>query len=170
MRTSAFDSLRAAREELRDVTPLKSDCGRLCGAACCLPMVSEGGHSSGMYLFPGEGALYESCGWARVLPAAWTVGCRKVPLLVCEGSCPRENRPMACRIFPLCARSDGPGFILQLDPRAWPVCPLMPHGLSAMDPAFVAAARVALDALWSCPEHRAFLLALDGLIAQHESF
>ena len=43
--------LRTAREKLKDVTPLKRDCGRVCGAACCR---SPEGEETGMLLFPGE--------------------------------------------------------------------------------------------------------------------
>ena len=41
-----------ARALLSNLTPLKSDCGRLCGGACC-----QGDDATGMLLFPGEEAL-----------------------------------------------------------------------------------------------------------------
>ena len=47
--------LQAAREKLKSVTPLKKDCGRVCGAACCR---SPEGEETGMLLFPGEEELY----------------------------------------------------------------------------------------------------------------
>ena len=170
MQHATEPALLAARELLREATPLKTDCGRLCGAACCLPEHSQDGQPSGMYLFPGEERLYgPDDAWARVLPTDWAVAGRNVPLLVCQGACPRQNRPLACRLFPLCARRDGQWYALGLDPRGWPVCPLMPHGLAALNPAFVSAAQAALSVLWACPEQRAFLLALDGLLAQFES-
>jgi len=162
--------LLAARELLRDVTPLKADCGRVCGAACCLPYPSQGGEPSGMYLFPDEERLYgPDDAWARVLPTDWAAADRNVSLLVCQGACPREKRPLACCLFPLCARRNGESFALRLDPRARPVCPLMPHGMAALDPAFRAATRDALHVLWACEEQRAFLLALDQLLAQYDS-
>jgi len=158
-------ALLTARELLRDATPLKSDCGRICGAACCQPYPAQDGEASGMYLFPGEEYLYgPEDAWARILPTDWITAGSKVSLLVCQGACPRERRPLACRLFPLFARPEGEGFALRLDPRGWPVCPLMPHGLAGFDPAFVAAARAALAVLWADEEQRAFLLALDGLI------
>ncbi len=49
------DALFAARSLLEEVTPLKSDCGRICGAACCASLEGE---ETGMLLFPGEEALY----------------------------------------------------------------------------------------------------------------
>ncbi|MCL2811866.1 MAG: hypothetical protein FWD25_08255 [Clostridia bacterium] len=153
-------SLLTARQLLREVTPLKADCGRICGAACCQPYPAQDGEASGMYLFPGEERLYgPDDTWAQVLPTDWVA-----PLLVCQGTCPRERRPLACRLFPLCARPEGEGFALRLDPRAWPVCALMPHGLAGLDPAFVAAAKAAFTVLWADEEQKAFLFELDRLL------
>ena len=85
-------ALTAARALLSDVTPLKSDCGRLCGGACCQPSTEE---TQGMLLFPGEEALYAGLDGYRVLD------CAEGKLLVCAGRCRREERPLSCRIFPL---------------------------------------------------------------------
>ena len=165
MQSSADAALLAARELLRDVTPLKTDCGRVCGAACCFPYPLRDGEASGMYLFPGEERLYgPGDTWARVLPTDWVAAGRAVPLLVCEGTCPRENRPLACRLFPLSARAEGESFALRPDPRGWPVCPLIPHGISALAPAFVAAAGAAVSVLWADERQRAFLLSLDETV------
>ena len=49
---SSLNTVLAARDLLRELTPLKTDCGRLCGGACC-----EGDEETGMLLFPGEDAL-----------------------------------------------------------------------------------------------------------------
>ena len=66
--------------------------------------------------------------------------------LVCEGACPREHRPLACRVFPLRVRlianeADGTTqATAELDPRAWAVCPLLEKGgLRAMSGDFIAA-------------------------------
>ena len=37
----SIETLTAARELLRDLTPLKSNCGRICGGACCQPDPEE---------------------------------------------------------------------------------------------------------------------------------
>ena len=50
------EALVWARKRLEEVTPLKSDCGRVCGAACCRPVQGE---ETGMLLFPGEEAFYK---------------------------------------------------------------------------------------------------------------
>ena len=55
-----------SKEEYREiyalldrVTPLKSDCGALCGAACCDMAAAEStGEEMGIYLLPGEEALH----------------------------------------------------------------------------------------------------------------
>ena len=86
------DALRKAREMLETVTPLKTDCGRVCGARCCRSLEGE---ETGMLLFPGEEACYAG-------KPGWKL--RKTPsgtLLVCPGDCARDERPLACRIFPL---------------------------------------------------------------------
>ena len=59
-----LETVIAARALLESVTPLKRDCGRACGAACCQ---SDEDGQGGMLLFPGEEALYAS------LPAGWAI-------------------------------------------------------------------------------------------------
>ena len=48
-------AVMAAREQLCDLTPLLTDCGALCDAACCH---SDADGQGGVYLFPGEETLY----------------------------------------------------------------------------------------------------------------
>lgn len=141
----------AAREKLASVTPLWRDCGALCGAACCQPD-SEG--LGGMLLFPGEETLYKS------LPEGFHL--EEVPegrLLVCQGVCARLDRPLACRVFPLMfTLGQGQGGVM-MDKRAWPLCPLMPDGLSGLRADFVLAAREAAALLVLDEKQRAFLAA-----------
>ena len=111
---------------LDDLTPLKADCGRVCGAACCRDCSPEGeeGGRSGMLLFPGEREALASLdgeeeGFA-FLPAG------EDTLLVCGGHCRRGLRPLACRLFPLFPHVDREGRVrAAYDPRAWRVCPLV---------------------------------------------
>ena len=51
-----------------------TDCGLLCGAACCQP--DEDGQG-GVHLFPGERAGLEDCAWGRIVPGGLA------PMLVC---------------------------------------------------------------------------------------
>ena len=86
------ETLKKARELLADVTPLKTDCGKVCGARCCRPLEAE---ETGMLLFPGEEEAYRG-------KADWTLrGTAAGTIAICSGSCERDERPLACRIFPL---------------------------------------------------------------------
>ena len=66
------------------LTPLRADCGALCDRACC-----KGDDCTGMRLFPGE--------QTRLRVRETDDGGR---LAVCDGSCERAERPLACKIFP----------------------------------------------------------------------
>ena len=151
-----MDSLSAvlrARMLLNALTPLKTDCGRLCGGACC-----QGDETTGMLLFPGEDALYERCAFGRVLPAGFALGGAPARLFVCEGHCPRAERPLACRLFPLfLAFTKGGGTRVRMDTRAASVCPLYACGAQGLDAAFVDAARQAYDALLEDETSAAYL-------------
>ena len=54
-RPAAVRALRDCYEILGDLTPLKSNCGKLCGAACC---ESDETGENGMLLFPYEEWFY----------------------------------------------------------------------------------------------------------------
>ncbi len=110
------------RSVLGTVTPLAADCGMVCGGACCRNLPGGYGETpSGMLLFPGEDPN-PAQNWpgARILPAG------KERLFLCGGGCLREQRPLACRIFPLFPYYREDGRIRAVyDPRAWRVCPLV---------------------------------------------
>ncbi|MBQ7656378.1 MAG: hypothetical protein IJS41_07715 [Clostridia bacterium] len=148
----ALEAVLEARRMLDSVTPLKADCGRSCGGACCQP--DEDGQG-GMLLFPGEDVLYAPlptgfsiCEDSAVLPG--------MKLLTCSGTCNREDRPLSCRLFPMLPTRNG----AKMDWRAWAVCPLMESGKRGLNPAFVEAVKEAGKILYACPEHAAFLDAL----------
>lgn len=154
---SEIDAVLAARELLKDLTPLKTDCGRLCQGACC-----QGDEATGMLLFPGEEALYEDCTFARVVPTGFSLGGTPAQLLVCSGRCDRKNRPLACRLFPLFLKfREDQTPVLRMDARARAVCPLTDYGMKALDPAFRQAARRAYDLLLEDETCAKYLKALD---------
>ena len=103
---------------LQEVTPLPADCGEVCGAACC----RDTGEDNGMLLFPGEreylDARFPERSFQKTDSGDW--------LLVCDGRCRRDVRPLACRMFPLfpLLRADG-RIQAAVDPRAFHVCPLV---------------------------------------------
>ena len=154
---SEIHAVLAARELLENLTPLKTDCGRLCQGACC-----QGDEATGMLLFPGEEALYADCTFARVVPTGFSLGGTPAQLLVCDGRCDRKNRPLACRLFPLFLKfREDQTPVLRMDARARAVCPLTDYGISALDGAFVAAAREAYALLMENERCAAYLRALD---------
>jgi len=147
------ETVVAARDLLAQLTPLKTDCGRLCQGACC-----QGDEATGMLLFPGEEALYKGCTFGKVIDAEFALGGNTARLFVCSGSCERENRPLACRLFPLFLRFKEDGSTkLRMDARAKAVCPLTDYGLSSLDPDFKQAARKAYDLLLHDDTCRAYL-------------
>lgn len=154
---SETHAVLAARELLESLTPLKTDCGRLCQGACC-----QGDEATGMLLFPGEEALYEDCAFARVVPTGFSLGGTPAQLLVCDGRCDRKNRPLACRLFPLFLKfREDQTPVLRMDARARAVCPLTDYGMKALDPEFRQAARRAYDLLLEDKVCAAYLRALD---------
>ena len=95
-----------------ELTPLKADCGTLCGSACC-----KGDENTGMRLFPFE---------ESELPVKELEG--GVRLVVCEGKCERDKRPLACRIFPFFPTVDRQGKVyVEADFRGARLCPLITH-------------------------------------------
>ncbi|MCI5771300.1 MAG: hypothetical protein MR021_00490 [Clostridiales bacterium] len=155
-----MDALAAvvrAREILSQATPLRTDCGRICGGACCR---TDGDGQGGMLLFPGEEALYDR------LPAGFSILPERTVspdgrLLMCSGVCDRSLRPLACRFFPL--RPTARGRVV-MDRRGFFVCPLTESGMGGLSGDFVAAAREAAAVLCENETQRAFLEALGASI------
>ncbi len=97
---------------LGDLTPLTADCGVLCKSACC-----KGDDNVGMLLFPYE----ESSLNIKENELGQYIA-------VCNGKCNRENRPLACRIFPFFPTVDENNKIfVEKDYRASRLCPLLEH-------------------------------------------
>lgn len=143
--------LEKARNLLENVTPLKTDCGRVCGGACCSSLEGE---MTGMLLFPGEEDFYEDAEGFTMQPVDGGL------LLICSGSCDRTQRPLACRLFPLLPLLREDGIHVAMDARARAVCPLSRHGKDGLDPAFVEAVRQAGELLAQEPAQADFLRKL----------
>lgn len=107
---------------LGNTTPLKVDCGVLCGRRCC-----SGSDDKGMLLFPGETSALE----------VKESGGRR--LAVCNGKCDRNTRPVSCMLFPFFPTVDKNGKIkVELDYRGVSVCPLISNsGSVAFDRKFL---------------------------------
>ena len=144
-------ALDQALELLRDVTPLTMDCGLVCGRACCH---SRPGERTGMLLFPGEEARYQGQPGYEVLPT------ETGPLLVCAGTCDRDERPLSCRLFPLLPVVREDGVKVAMDARAKAACPLAKQGVRGLSETFVEAVRQAGQALMTDEAQRDFLTRL----------
>jgi len=115
---------------LMDVAPYQSDCGDLCGKKCC----QEYQPGVGMYLLPGEESMFTGkepwLSWTYVkasrhdFPTSWK---GFVPFIKCNGTCPRESRPIQCRTFPLMPYIDLDGNLsVRLDELSGSLlCPLI---------------------------------------------
>ena len=99
---------RAIYRLLDRVSPVRFDCGTICGAACCTAAKYD--DSLGIMLLPGEDKVHDrNDGWLTWEPLitneyefpeswdgkVWFVRCQTPP------KCPREKRPIQCRSFPL---------------------------------------------------------------------
>ena len=140
-------------------TPIKADCGALCGKACCK------GDDCGMYLFPGEKKVFDMLkpDWAYIEQSDFSYTykekSKKVPVIFCNGKCDRYQRPLACRIFPLSPYMDKDGNISVItDPRAKAICPLSQAlSVEEYDATFVKAVYRTFGILSSNKEFYAFL-------------
>ena len=149
------DVLQICRDLLADCTPLETDCGALCAAACCQPLEAE---ETGMLLFPGEERFYRDQPDWQIHPATGGL------LLICPGHCRREDRPLACRLFPLLPLLRPEGIRVAMDARARAVCPL--RQARACREAFVERLRQVGERLQEDPVQRAFL---EQLTAQQDA-
>ena len=141
---------------LENVTPLKTDCGLLCSAACC---TDNGEAGSCVWLLPGEEA---GCDWGSVSSAVLPVTGIKLNSLYCTSPCTRSRRPFMCRIFPLSPYYSVKRGIwdVRMDRRAAAVCPLFKSGVRGLNPDFISAARAAVTMLSEDAEGLKLLKAL----------
>lgn len=154
------DLILKAYDLLDNLTPLKSDCGRLCDAACC-----KGNDDAGMLLFPGEEKLYADDENFKIIYT------QKYPLLICDGTCSRDKRPLSCRIFPLAIVNDG-GFVYVIaDPRSIPVCPLYRQALSdKLDISFKKAVKNVAKLLCQSNSVKEFLTYINNVCKDTEKY
>lgn len=141
---------------LGDLTPLRADCGKLCGGACC-----KGDAACGMRLFPHEETMLSVI--------ASDNGGR---LAVCDGTCDRAQRPLSCRIFPFFPTVDEKGRVfIEPDHRAGRLCPLIQHSEDiAFDPRFFRALKRVGRLLAADPECRTFLEQITEEIDLYSTF
>ncbi len=141
---------------LGDLTPLRVDCGQLCGGACC-----KGDAACGMRLFPHEET-----------PLSVITSGNGGRLAVCDGTCDRTQRPLSCRIFPFFPTIDEKGRVfVEPDHRAGRLCPLIQHSEKiAFDPRFFRALKRVGRLLAADPECREFLSQITEEIDLYGTF
>ena len=146
-----LDTILRAYAAIGESTPLCSDCGALCGAACC---ESDGDGQGGVDLLPGEKDLIGSAEWMEIShdPSM------DAEMIVCTAMCEREKRPFLCRIFPLCPVIGRDGkWTVRMDARARAMCPLTRGGVRGLDPEFVRGCMRAVRILAEEPDGADFL-------------
>ncbi len=152
---------------LKDTTPLKIDCGQLCGGACC-EVTDE---ITGMYLFPGEEAMYENMpSWGEFYDTDFSYKGKYVDLFTCTGKCDRERRPLSCRIFPLVPYAKkGKKLEIRMDIRGRGMCPLATAmRVDDLSPDFVKKVTAAMKLCMANPEIREFLYELSESLDEVE--
>lgn len=138
-------------EAIGGSTPMKTDCGAICGAACC--SVDEDGQG-GVCLLPPEAEALKDISWGEIRHDEHM----DAPMLMCTDFCDRSLRPFLCRIFPLCPVIGKSGrWTVRMDARARAVCPLHRSGLNGLDPEFVRGCARAVRILAEDAEGEAFL-------------
>ncbi len=147
---------------LENVTPMHTDCGALCGAACC----ADNDVGTGMYLYPGEECMLSPCPlWAEIEDSGFFFEGYEAKILSCPSRCERNLRPLACRIFPLVPyKKAGERMKIIYDPRAALLCPLEP---SALSEEFCIAVTRAMRAVCKLREGRAFIEAQSKLVDEY---
>lgn len=146
--------MEEALKLLENVTPLKNDCGKLCGAACCFDESDAGGQ---VWLFPAEELIAHE--WAETLHSKMPVTGKEVLSIRCRSMCSRSLRPFLCRIFPLVpfySHKRGE-WDVRMDRRAWMLCPLAGSGIRGLNPDFINAARESVRLLSEDEESEAFM-------------
>ncbi len=111
---------------LENETPRRFDCGKLCSGKCCENLSDQSDAESGMMLLPYEKEYLES----RHADFSYVQTQDGNDMLVCNGSCDRSLRPIACRLFPYYIKvftdeNDKVGFKIRPDLRGISVCPLI---------------------------------------------
>lgn len=146
-----IEIIRRAYEAIGEKTPMESDCGSLCSAACCFTDEDDQG---GVNLLPGEEKQLQEIGWGKIDRDPHM----DAPMLMCTDMCEREIRPFLCRIFPLCPVIGKSGkWTVRMDARARAVCPLTRGGLNGLDPEFVRGCAKAVRIIAEDPEGEEFL-------------
>lgn len=154
------ERMERAYAAIGDLTPMHSDCGTLCGAACC---AADADGQGGVCLLEPEAEVLRAADWGKIEHDAQM----NAPMLMCTNGCDRTVRPFLCRIFPLCPVMGKNGkWTVRMDARARAVCPLCQNGLNGLNPDFVRACVRAVRILAESETGEAFLRKWSAIEAE----
>lgn len=156
------DFYRYLYRKLNKRTPLKTDCGELCGNACC---VDSGEETLGMYLFPFEEEVLKGAENLTIEDSDFRINEKPVKIAFCSPYCNRRERPLSCRIFPLFPYVDRLGKMkVIIDPRSRECCPLHGMEVNELSSQFVRGVRHIAKLLMLNESTREFLYETSRLI------
>ena len=146
------------------LTPIRADCGKLCGGRCC-----KGGSRDGMILFCGEEEFLNGVRFLKI--SRDSMQGREVYFAVCRGCCRREYRPLSCRIFPFVPILKDGEIAVEFDPRAGRMCPLAQDTeREFIEKDFIAAVKSAGEQILTLPEGREFMTAYTQMLDEYRRF
>ena len=154
-----------------DTTPTPFDCGKLCNKACCGDSGADD-DETGMYLFPGEKALFLNHPNYKVVSSDFCYGKNNADIVICKGPCERDSRPLSCRIFPLIPYfRQSSGLSIVRDPRAYAVCPLSAkEAYPYLNPLFIKKTESVFRLLINFRQVRLFLEGLADILYDYFKF
>ncbi len=140
---------------LKDVTPLKCDCGQLCDKNCC-----KGDNTTGMLLFPGEKSNLN------------TVITDNGIIAVCNGNCCRDERPLSCMIFPFFPLINENGKIKAvIDYRGYGICPMIKNSdFIKFNRKFIKTVEKAGKLLYTDTDIKEFMISKGNEILEYQSY
>lgn len=153
--------LNKAYELLERVTPLTYDCGKLCDGLCC-----QGDGQTGMHLFPGEEEIIRNVDGFSILNCEGNHGYKMV---VCNGTCDRKYRPLACRIYPCFPMITEDGFDVRTDIRGIGSCPILRENIR-IDYSFIRQVRKVARLFSGNKELKEYILNVNSTLDEIENF
>ncbi len=153
--------LNKAYEMFDRITPLPYDCGRLCGGRCC-----KGDGKTGMWLFPGEEEILKEIDNFKILDCDGNFGQKMV---VCNGTCDRKTRPLACRIYPYFPMINNDFFDVRADIRGIGSCPLLYNNVK-VNYAFIRQIRIMARLLARDEQLKDYIIGINAMLDEIEEF
>lgn len=153
--------LNKAYELLERVTPLTYDCGKLCDGLCC-----KGDGQTGMHLFPGEEEIIRNIDGFIILDCESNYGYKMV---VCNGTCDRKHRPLACRIYPCFPMITEDGFDVRTDIRGIGTCPILTENMK-INYSFLRQVRKVARLLSTDEEMKSYIISINNMLNEIEDF